>query len=128
LTEDKKMDQTKIEHVARLGGDWYCKVSAENLFKVEKPNTQLGIGINALPQAIRESKILTGNHLGQLANVHEMPVIQTSFEDGHLKNIVQHFSIDPVDMEREIHSYTAKLLDAGKVEDAWQVLLAAENI
>jgi len=125
LREDKKMDQTKIEHVARLGGDWYCKVSAENLFKVAKPNTQLGIGIDVLPQAIRDSKILSGNHLGQLANVHEMPVIQPSFENEHLKNIVQYFSIDPADMEKEIHSYAAKLLDEGKVEEAWQVLLAA---
>ena len=127
LGEDKKIDQTKIEHVARLGGDWYCKVSAENLFKVAKPNTQLGIGIDALPQAIRKSKILSGNHLGQLGNVHEMPVIQPSFENEHLKNIVQYFSINPDDMEREIHSYAAKLLDAGKIEEAWQVLLAAEN-
>ena len=125
LREDKKMDQTKIEHVARLGGDWYCKVSSENLFKVTKPNTQLGIGLDALPQSIRKSKILSGNHLGQLGNVHEMPVIQPSFEDEHLKNIVQYFSIDPADMEKEIHSYAAKLLDEGKVEEAWQVLLAA---
>jgi hypothetical protein len=128
LSEDKKMDQTKIEHVARLGGDWYCKVSAENLFKVAKPNAQLGIGIDVLPQAIRNSKILSGNHLGQLGNVHEMPLIQASFEDEHLKNIVQYFSIDPADMEREIHGYAGKLLDAGKIEEAWQVLLAAENI
>ncbi|MDQ3682422.1 MAG: flavin reductase family protein [Bacteroidota bacterium] len=128
LTEDKKMDQTKIEHVARLGGDWYCKVSAENLFKVTKPNTQLGIGIDALPQTIRGSKILSGNHLGQLANVQEIPVIQPSFDDEHLKNIVQYFSINPADMEREIHVYAAKLLDDGKVEEAWQVLLATENI
>jgi hypothetical protein len=111
--------------VARLGGDWYCKVSAQNLFKVAKPNTQLGIGIDALPQAIRKSKILSGNHLGQLANVHEMPIVQPSFEDEHLKTILQYFSIDPADMEKEIHSYAAKLLDEGKVDEAWQVLLAA---
>jgi flavin reductase (DIM6/NTAB) family NADH-FMN oxidoreductase RutF len=127
FTEDKKIDQTKIEHVARLGGDWYCKVSVENLFKVAKPNTKLGIGIDSLPQAIRDSNILTGNRLGQLANVHEMPVIQPSFDDAHLNNIVQYFSINPADMEKEIHSYAALLLDAGKVEEAWQVLLAAEN-
>ncbi|HVE62028.1 MAG TPA: flavin reductase family protein [Chitinophagaceae bacterium] len=125
LTEDKKMDQTKIQHVARLGGDWYCKVSAENLFKVKKPNTQLGIGIDMLPPSIRDSKILSGNHLGQLANVDELPVIQASFEDEHLKNIIQYYSINPADMEKELHTYAAKLLDARKVEEAWQVLLAA---
>ena len=78
-----------------------------------------------LPQAIRDSKILTGNHLGQLANVNEMPVVQPAFEDEDLKNIVQYFSINPADMEKEVHSYAAKLLDDGKVDEAWQVLLAA---
>lgn len=124
LTEGNKFDQTKLEHVARLGGDWYCHVSKENLFKVPKPNVQLGIGFDALPESIRYSKILSGNHLGQLANVHEMPVVQPSFDDEHLKNIIQYFSVDPDEMERELHQYAAKLLENGKVDEAWQVLLA----
>jgi hypothetical protein len=126
LTEDKKFDQTKLELVARLGGDWYCKVSKENLFMVPKPNIKLGIGIDALPESIRFSKILTGNHLGQLANVYEMPMVDTSFDDEHLKNVVQYFSINPNEMEKEAHFYAAKLLDEGKVAEAWQVLLATE--
>lgn len=126
LTEDKKMDQTRLELVARLGGDWYCKVSKENLFTVPKPNIKLGIGINALPESIRFSKILTGNHLGQLANVHEMPVVEPSFDDEHLKNIVQYYSVNPDEMEKEVHQYAAKLLNEGKVAEAWQVLLLAE--
>lgn len=128
LTEEMKIDQTKIEHIARLGGDWYCHVSKDNLFTVPKPNIKLGIGIDALPQSIRHSKLLTGNHLGMLANVNEMPVIEPSFENDHLKNIVQYYSINPDEMEREIHTLAAKLLDENKVHDAWQVLLAAENI
>lgn len=127
LDADKKFDQTKLDLVARLGGDWYCRVTPEVLFKVEKPNTQLGIGIDALPEAIRHSRYLTGNHLGQLANVHEMPVISPSFEDDHLKNIVQYYSINPTDMEKEVHQYAAKLLNEGKVQEAWQVLLFTET-
>jgi flavin reductase (DIM6/NTAB) family NADH-FMN oxidoreductase RutF len=126
LTEDKKFDQTKLELVARLGGDWYSKVSKENLFMVPKPNIKLGIGIDALPESIRFSKILTGNHLGQLANVYEMPMVDTSFDDEHLKNVVQYFSINPNEMEKEAHFYAAKLLNEGKVAEAWQVLLATE--
>jgi hypothetical protein len=128
LTEDKKFDQAKLELVARLGGDWYCHVSKENLFIVPKPNVKLGIGIDALPQSIRSSKILTGNHLGQLGNVHEMPIVEANFDDEHLKNIVQYFSVNPDDMEKEIHLYAAKLLNEGKVYEAWQVLLAVENL
>ena len=70
LDENKKVDQRKLRHVARLGRNWYCRVDEQNLFEVEKPNTKLGIGFDALPPFIRNSKILTGNDLGMLANVH----------------------------------------------------------
>jgi flavin reductase (DIM6/NTAB) family NADH-FMN oxidoreductase RutF len=119
-----RIDQTKIHHVARLGGDWYCKVDAGNLFQVEKPNTQLGIGVDALPLSIKNSTVLNGNNLGQLANVHEMPFVDPSFSDDTLKNIIQYYSINPDDMDIELHRYAKKLLDAGKVHEAWQVLLA----
>jgi flavin reductase (DIM6/NTAB) family NADH-FMN oxidoreductase RutF len=124
LDEHKKIDQQKMHHIARLGGDWYCKVDSSNLFKVAKPNTQLGIGIDALPESIRNSKILSGNHLGQLANVHDIPFVQPSFDSDKLKQIVQYYSIDPVEMEKETHRLAAELLNEGKVEDAWQVLLS----
>lgn len=124
LDENKKVDQRKIHHVARLGGDWYCKVDESNLFHVPKPNTELGIGVDALPSSIRNSKVLTGNNLGMLANVHEMPVIDPSFDDDRLKQIIQYFSINPDEMEKELHSYAKKLLEEGKVKEAWQVLLA----
>jgi hypothetical protein len=73
------------------------------------------------------STILTGNQLGQLANVHEMPVIHPSFDDDQLKNIIQYYSVSPPEMEKELHRYAAKLLDEGKVEEAWQVLLAGNE-
>jgi flavin reductase (DIM6/NTAB) family NADH-FMN oxidoreductase RutF len=123
LDENKKMDQRKIHHVARLGGDWYCRVDESNLFMVPKPNTELGIGIDKLPGSIRNSKILTGNNLGQLANVSKMPVIEPSFDDPHLKNIIQYYSVNPDEMERELHLYAKKLLEENKVKEAWQVLL-----
>ena len=124
LDSNKKIDQRRLDLVARLGGDWYCRVTEENLFVVAKPNTQLGIGIDALPQSIRFSKWLTGNHLGQLANVAEQPAVSAAFEDGHLKNIIQYYSVDPAEMEQELHRYAARLLNEGKVPEAWQVLLA----
>ncbi len=124
LDENKKIDQQKIHHIARLGGDWYCKVNESNLFMVPKPNTELGIGVDALPESIRNSDILTGNDLGHLANVREMPIIEPSFDDTHLKNIIQYYSLNPDDMEKELHAYAKKLLAEGKVKEAWQVLLA----
>lgn len=128
LNADKNMiDQHKMQHVARLGGDWYCKVDSQNLFTVPKPNTKLGIGFDALPTAIKNSAVLSGNHLGMLANVHSLPMINPLFEDEKLKNIVQYFSVNPSSMEKELHTYAAELLNQQKIEEAWQVLLTAEE-
>ena len=77
-----------------------------------------------MPESIRNSNILTGNNLGQLANVNEMPVVDPSFDDKMLKNIIQYYSINPDEMEKELHTYAKKLLEEGKVKEAWQVLLA----
>jgi flavin reductase (DIM6/NTAB) family NADH-FMN oxidoreductase RutF len=122
--EGTMIDQRKLQLIARLGGDWYCRVDEQSLFHVAKPNTQLGIGIDALPETIRNSAVLTGNNLGQLANVHEYPTVDATFEDERLKNIIQYFSINPDEMDKELHKYAKELLDAGKVTEAWQVLLA----
>jgi hypothetical protein len=128
LDENNKIDQTKMQHVARLGGDWYSKIDSNSLFKVAKPNVQLGIGVDVLPASIKNSKILTGNHLGQLANVHDMPTVDPTFDNEALKQIVQYYNIDPIEMETETHRLAAKLLDEGSVNDAWQVLLANDVV
>ncbi len=75
LNINNKIDQTKIQHIARLGNDWYCKVNSTNLFEVPKPNVQFGIELDAIPNSIKVSSILTGNDLGMLANVTQLPTI-----------------------------------------------------
>jgi len=125
LNSEGKIDQRKLDLVARLGGNWYTRANADTIFEVEKPNTQLGIGVDSLPESIKNSKILTRNHLGQLANVHEYPFVDATFNDERLKNIIQYYSINPDEMEAELHRYAAELLNTGKVSEAWQILLAA---
>jgi hypothetical protein len=127
LDENKMIDHFKLHHVSRMGGDWYCVANENNLFQVSKPNIKLGIGIDVLPLSVRTSKILTGNNLGQLANVHDMPVIDPSFDDDTLKNIIQYYSISPEEMEKELHVYAKTLLDKGLVREAWQVLLVSSE-
>lgn len=124
LDVNGKIDPQKIDLVARMGGDYYCRASGNAVFEVAKPNLQLGIGVDALPWPIRNSSILTGNNLGQLGNVHELPVIDPAFHDDHLKNIIQYYSVNPDEMEKELHTYAKQLLAENRVEDAWQVLLA----
>lgn len=73
LDGNKHIDQTKLDLVARLGGDWYARITEANLFKVEKPNTKLGIGFDQLPVAIIASNLLTNNEKAQLANFDILP-------------------------------------------------------
>lgn len=124
-TEHNMIDQHKMRHIARLGGDWYAEISGSNLFKVEKPNVKLGIGFDALPAHIKNSSILTGNHLGQLANVHQLPEIDAAFFDDRVKQIFQYYALNPDDLEKELHTYAAELLQKNEVQQAWQVLLQA---
>lgn len=124
LNEHQQIDPHKIDLVARMGQDYYCRASGAAVFEVPKPNTQLGIGIDNLPSAIRSSKVLSGNNLGMLANVFSLPDINPAFDDNRVKQIVQYYSISPDEMERELHIYAKTLLDAGLVNEAWQILLS----
>lgn len=124
LNDKGVIDPHKIDLVARMGADFYCRASGDAVFMVPKPNTEKGIGFDNLPESTRNSPILTGNDLGMLANVSALPAIDPSFDDDNLKQIIQYYAINPDDMERELHLYTKKLLGEGKVQEAWQVLLA----
>lgn len=120
LADDKKFDQAKLELIARLGADWYCRVSTDNLFIVPKPNVLLGIGIDALPANVQNSKVLTGNHLGKLANVQKIPDVDPHFNYDYVHTI----SEDGItDKKTRVHLIAAKLLDENKIDEAWQVLL-----
>lgn len=123
--EASMIDPHKFHQIARLGGNWYSVVNETNLFEVAKPLRELGIGIDALPESIRNSNIFTGNNLAQLANIKEIPFIDASFEDDQLKNIIQYYSLNPDEMEKELHIYAKQLLDKNKVSEAWQILLSS---
>ena len=91
----------------------------------QQSNTNQHIGLNALPGNIRNSKIFTAVNLAQLANVPEYPAIDPSFDDAHLKQIIQYYSLSPEEMEKELQLYAKRLLENDEVYKAWQVLLAA---
>ena len=88
LDANKNIDQTKLDLVARLGGDWYARITEENLFKVEKPNTKLGIGFDQLPIGIITNELLTQNEKAQLANYDILP-------ESNVQEIA-HFSYDKI--------------------------------
>jgi flavin reductase (DIM6/NTAB) family NADH-FMN oxidoreductase RutF len=73
LNANNKIDQAKLDLVARLGGDWYARINEQNLFEVTKPNTQLGMGFDLLPKFIRDHTGLSNNEKAQLANCTILP-------------------------------------------------------
>lgn len=79
-----------------------------------------------LPVSIRESTILSNADKEALANMEELPMVDLKFEDDYLKNIFQYYSLNPQEMDIEVHKYAARLLSEGKVNEAWQVLLTNE--
>jgi hypothetical protein len=81
------------------------------------------LSIESLPESIRNSNIFSNVELGQLSNIDDIPFVDATFEDDTLKNVIQYYSVDPDEMERELHLYARKLLQNGKVYEAWQVLL-----
>lgn len=129
LDSDNQVDQAKLDLVARLGGDWYCRVTEESLFKVPKPLRNLGIGIDQLPESIRFSTVLTGNHLGMLANVEVLPEFSptgNTSPDQKTLSSLEKWKDDPVRFQKELHTQAAKLLDTGELQKAWQLLLLGQ--
>lgn len=126
LDEKQMIDQRKIDLVARMGGNWYCRAHGDALFEIAKPLTSLGIGVDAIPASIKQSRFLTGNHLGQLGNCEQLPD-ETAVNEYKLMELSELFiklEKDPIMLENELHKRAADLLDQGKPEEAWKTLLA----
>jgi flavin reductase (DIM6/NTAB) family NADH-FMN oxidoreductase RutF len=124
LDEAGVVDPHKIDLVARMGGNWYCRASGNALFEINKPLSKIGIGVDAIPENIRNSSILSGNNLGQLGNVENLP---SSAEIDNYKKQQKLFfeSIKNSDIPiEEVHKKAVVLLNQNKVEEAWKMLLA----
>jgi flavin reductase (DIM6/NTAB) family NADH-FMN oxidoreductase RutF len=129
LDERGSIDQRKIDLVARMGGNWYCRAYGDALFEIEKPLTTLGIGVDALPKDIRTSNILTGNHLGQLGNVEKLPdeTEVNEYKLLELSDIFLKHQDNAKELEQQLHLHAAALLNQGKVNEAWMTLLSFNN-
>ncbi|TDE46993.1 flavin reductase family protein [Flavobacterium rhamnosiphilum] len=121
LDENGAIDQHKIDLVSRLGGNWYSR-SNQGLFEVPKPLSTLGIGVDAIPNFIKESPVFDGNDLGMLGNIEALPTMEevSIF-------VKQNFAVKGVlsaDDQKKVHLEAKKYLDNNDVLSAWKVLLA----
>lgn len=126
LDEQGKINPYKLDAVARMGGNWYCHANGEALFEVAKPNRNKGIGIDQIPESIRNSTILTGNNLGQLGNVNQLPEtadIRDFGNEPEVQAILEAFEDDQEAMEVHLHQLAQQFLDANQVDNAWKTLL-----
>lgn len=119
LDQQGKIDPFKLDAVARLGGDWYCRVQGDAIFSVAKPLERRGIGVDQLPESIRLSKVLTGNDLGMLGNVEQIPASLSAEE----YNTHVAWRQAQQQGEEALHKLAQHYLVQGLVNEAWQILL-----
>ena len=121
LDDEGAIDQHKIDQVARMGGNWYTRAN-QGMFEVPKPLHNLGMGVDKIPDEIRLSTILTGNDLGKLGNVEQLP------EEGMVKEFMRE-RWEELDMvatgdRQRIHRRAQEYLHEDRVDEAWKLLLA----
>ena len=121
LDENGMIDQQKIDLVARLGSNWYTRAN-EGLFEVEKPLITLGIGVDQIPDFIKESKVFDGNDLGKLGNIETLPTEEEI--NIFVKNNVAVKGVLSSDDTEKIHLKAKEYLNNNEVLSAWKVLLA----
>ncbi|MFM6934208.1 MAG: flavin reductase family protein [Flavobacteriales bacterium] len=129
IDEKGLIDQHKIDLVSRMGGDWYCRADGQSMFEIKKPITTCGIGFDALPEDIKNSRILSGNDLGQLAGIEELPneTDVNEFKLMELSELFVSLENDAVELECQLHQKAKALLVENKLEEAWLTLLAYNN-
>lgn len=106
LDANGAIDQEKLDAVSRMGGNWYGRAK-KGMFEIPKPLATLGIGFDQLPKNIRESALLTGNDLAQLANIESLPQSVTE-------------TLNP---SESAFKKAQDLLKTGRVQDAWNALI-----
>ncbi|GAB2787042.1 flavin reductase family protein [Rhabdobacter roseus] len=124
LDENGRIDQHRTDWVARLGGDWYARASGAALFEVPRP--QMGVGVDALPEAVRTSRILTGNDLGRLGSVLEVPTraeIERFRQTPAMMALHEEARLGCQYLPDLLHLHAQKLLARGQVHEAWLTLL-----
>lgn len=129
IDEKGLIDQHKIDLVSRMGGDWYVRANEHSMFEIKKPITTCGIGFEALPTDVRSSQILSGNDLGQLAGIEELPN-ETDVNEYKLIELSELFvslENDAAELEAQLHQKAKALLSENKLEEAWLTLLAFNN-
>jgi flavin reductase (DIM6/NTAB) family NADH-FMN oxidoreductase RutF len=126
LDENNNLDTTKLDLVGRMGESWYTRASGDSLFEIPKPLTTKGIGIDQLPLSIKNSEILTGNNLGRLGNVENLPAEEEILlwkKNEEVAAILNNRKTEKKEFEIALHSLAKKQLEKGDTMGALKTLL-----
>ena len=120
LNKDKSINQEKLDLVARAGGNYYSRAK-DGFFEIPKPLSTLGVGVDSLPEPVRNSMILTGNDLGMLGNVESLPSKKEI--DKFIEEVIERYPIIKNSTHREKHKIAQNYLSYGDVQSALKLLL-----
>jgi len=121
MNEDETINQEALDLVARAGGSYYSRAN-KGFFEIPKPLKTLGIGVDAMPDHVKNSMILTGNNFGMLANVEALP--SKDEVDKFIKDISERYPDIKTASHRKKHKLARNYLSYGDVESAWKLLLS----
>jgi hypothetical protein len=107
--------------VARAGGSLYSRAN-KGFFEIPKPLSALGIGVDNLPEDIKNSMVLTGNDLGMLANVESIP--SKNEVEAFISSLGERYPNIKSATHREKHKLAHNYLSYGDVTSAWNILLS----
>ena len=131
LNDTGKLDPLKLDLIGRMGGSWYTRTSGDSLFEIPKPIQTKGIGVDNLPEGIRNSTILTGNNLGRLGNLEKLPSsseVNAIAEDDEVVMLHKKLKENPIKLKEELHWISQKILESGETVKAISILMHAEKI
>jgi len=126
LDEDHQIDAHKIDLVSRMGGDWYCRADVNSMFEIKKPITTCGIGYDALPADLLNSKVLSVSDLARLAGIETLPdeTEVNEYKLTELSDLFMSHVDDAAHLEHALHERAKELLTKNKLTEAWLTLLS----
>ena len=129
LDENQMIDQQKIDLVARMGGNWYCRADKNSMFEIAKPITTKGIGVDNIPKEIIESGDFSPNELGQLGGIETLPdeTEVNEYKLLELSDIFLEYEDDAIQLEKELNKKAKQFLMNEDVESAWKTILSFNN-
>ena len=124
FNETGAIDPHQLDLIGRMGADWYCRAHGDALFDVARP--RVGVGVDQLPAAIRNSAILSGNDLGKLGSFALLPTPDEAAEfraSGVLNDLFDEARTGCQYLPDLLHLRAKQLLAENKVREAWLTLL-----